>query len=430
MTVICGGGSSQPKAGLPDSVALDAAGIEAALILFGFPGVAATMAVVLGAWSFYLPTFCATDPPADPNLTYQDVLDALNFGDPTLSIPAIARIRQWFEMRYWYQVCQCTTGATTTPTPSDPGPIGTNTGIPGAPNQPCADNEYTNTFPNPISGQSVTDITGHLLPVSGTTVTRTGSINGNAVSVTAWPANNSISRIAFSSTVLAKDPVYDAANGGNINWITWNAAGTQQDDIGIAQCNAAGGPERTATIVQGVTGFWTTGVTHYAIVAGINHISGATILESAKVRAIVTCSGSPLETPCCPPDPAITGKLDQLYGLLLSVYQSLPTPISSLSEGTAHASLSNSGNFSIAGTTIAVRIDLTTIPGYLGRELGDPLFYFDSGYVTAAGSEGPYASERVTFAQQVFWLPTLSSAIHYSLAPGIVATITELSKGP
>lgn len=430
MTLVCGGGTSQPKAGLQNAVTLDATGIESGLILFGFPEVAAALALVMGTFTFYLPNLCSTDPPADPNLTQQDILDALNFLDVAVSVPAIDRIRQWFEHRYWYQVCECATGTTTVPAPSNPGGLGTNTGIPSTPNEACFTNEYTQISPPPVSGSVSTDLTGKLLPILTPSVSRTGAIGGNVVTLPAWPLDASISRIHFDATVLGVDPGYTPiGNALHVNWITWDSAGTQLDDLTLVEVGS-GGPEWSTTAPKGTTGLWTSTATHFAVWANINHIAGTTITESAWIKATGTCAGGPLAAACCPPDPSITSKLDQLYGLVLSVYKAIPVPLTSLSEGAVHATLSGSGSFSLASASLAVKIDLTTIPGYLGRELGDPLYYFEAGFVTAAGAEGPYASERVTFAQQVMWLPTLSATLHYSLAPGVVASVTELSRGP
>jgi hypothetical protein len=431
VTAACGGGASQVKPGYVDTVTLNSTGIEAALLTFGQPELAASVAILIGTITLYLPTFCSTDPPADPGLTSTDLLDALNFLDPATSLPAITRIKDWFLHQYWGQVCECVTGTASLGTPSNPGPLGTNSGIPTQPNAPCFTKTYTQTSPAPASGSVTTDITAQLVPVSGTSITRTGSIGGSGRTLTAWPVDPTITRIHFDAQEISRDPNSPGGNNAlNVNWITWDSGGTQLDDVGLIQVGGAGSVTWSTTIVKGVTGFWTSTATHYAIAANINHLAGATLTQAAELTSTGTCTGNPLLAECCPPDPTVTSKLSQLEGLLLSIYQSLPTPITSLSAGTAHAGLTDNGSFSIAGTTIAVRIDVTTLPAYLGVALGDPLFHFDLGYITAAGAEGPYASERVTFSQQVFWLPAVSATIHYSLAPGAVVTITELSRGP
>ena len=430
MTAVCTGGTSAPKSGYAQQITLDTSGVAAALAIFGFPEAAAALALVIGAIVLYLPTFCATDPPADPTLTAADVQDALNFTDVATSLPAIDRIRQWFQRQYWYQVCECTSGTAIAPSPpSDPGDIGTNTGIPGRDNVPCQHREYTASFPPPASGSVVTDMTGKLLNISGASVTRTGSIGGNVVSVTAWPVDATIQRFHVESTTIAKDSHYSVGNGAQISWLTFNSAGTQLDAQLLFQANDTV-PTASTTVVQGVTGSWTSTATHFAIASNINHIAGATITEIGNLVLDATCAGTPTPEPCCPPDPLVTTKLDQIYATLISIYQGIPAPLTSYSAGTAHAGLHDNGFFTIATAGLAYKVELTTIPTYLGEQLGDPLYFFEAGFTTAAGAEGPYSSERVTFSTQVFLLPELTTEIHYSLAGGVVATITELHRGP
>ena len=104
--------------------------------------------------------------------------------------------------------------------------------------------------------------------------------------------------------------------------------------------------------------------------------------------------------------------------------------ITSYAESTVHAGLSGNGNFAIGARTIAARILLTTVPGYVGFVPADPQIFFDAGFFTTSTNEGNYATERIAKSPQVVQIPALANTIHYTLTTGVVATITELVRGP
>lgn len=106
MTKICpGNGPSGPLPGTPAVVTLTAVAVDSLLIAAGFEIVAAVIAPYLAAQVFEVGEFCATDPPADPGLTAQDMLDVVNMTDPTVSFPAIAKFKQWWARYEWYLLC-------------------------------------------------------------------------------------------------------------------------------------------------------------------------------------------------------------------------------------------------------------------------------------------------------------------------------------
>jgi len=75
-------------------------------------------------------------------------------------------------------------------------------------------------------------------------------------------------------------------------------------------------------------------------------------------------------------------------------------------------------------------VTLTTIPARLGEAAGDPTRIFDAGYVTTITAEAPQTTTRLTFGEQLILLPQLTEQIGYSLGAGVVATITEITRGP
>lgn len=107
MTALCpAGGPSGTKPNVPMMVTVSAVAIESTIILAGYPTIAAILAPLLASVPFSTAAFCSTDPPADPGLTAQDLLDVVNWADPTVNIPAIDKFKQWWEHYYWYILCE------------------------------------------------------------------------------------------------------------------------------------------------------------------------------------------------------------------------------------------------------------------------------------------------------------------------------------
>ena len=430
MAFPCGTGTSHPKAGLDAQVVITGGSIEAGLILFGLPEVAAVLALAVGTIAVNLPDFCANSPPADPGLTASDLADIVNFTDVASSLPAIEKAKQWFLSRYWYQACECVSGGTPAPPAlSNPGPLGTNTGLPNQQNTPCLEKSYTYTWPVLTGGTSVVDITGQLLTATGTSVTRNGNVGSIATPVTAWPVDNSISQFTVNSKTLQKDPVHSIGGGGNIVFQTWDSGGTRLDSTTFTQVDSTAW-EHTELVVRGLTGSWTSTATHYAVTAGMSFATGNTLAERASLDITGQCSGGGLTAGCCPPDPSITSKLDQLYELVKSLYVGAPSPLTSFAEGAVHAGLTGAGQVSFASTTISLKVQLTTIPTSYGRNPGNPDYFYNVGFINFITVEGSYSSQRLTYETEVFTIPPLGFVCGYDLSPGVVATFTELSRGP
>ncbi len=96
-------------------------------------------------------------------------------------------------------------------------------------------------------------------------------------------------------------------------------------------------------------------------------------------------------------------------------------------NGAVHSDLSGAGAFAISGI-LGVRMEVTTLPGYLGRLGSSPTEYFDAGFVTFGTADGYPHSIRVEHNPQVE-LPARCSAFTqfaYDLQPGVVIRVTEL----
>jgi hypothetical protein len=417
MTTLCGGGSSASKPGFNANVVLTGAAIEAALVLFGVPEVAAILGPIIGPTVFELTTFCATDPPPDPVLTGADILAATNFTDPGAAITAQNRIRQWFESRYWYQVCECTSTTTpTAPAPSNPGPISTNPGIPTA-----------------TTGAQCWNATQDWV-YSGPFLLKQDN-------VLLWNDGQSIHNNSGARDLMVPPPAQTRFTG------TYNPSGASQSDnvfIQIDWFDSGGSVIRTDKtgltdsppkhLSRSLTVTPPSGAVRVQYGAGSTGFPGTSPTGSITLQVEVWCDGqSPTNpnAPCCPPDPNVERQLDQIYGLLVAIFQSLPAPITSYADGTAHTGLTGNGTLTLVDSPLAIRINITTDNAHLGVDDGSPDFLFSRGYLVPIVNSAPIRGEaRLVYNPQMMPLPALTEQVGYSLAPGVTVSVTELTAGP
>jgi hypothetical protein len=381
------------------------------------PRAAADILAVLIAGEVYdLTQLCGTDPPTDPTLTAQDVADALNYADPVTWIAGVAKVRQWFKSFYWYTVCECTGGSTPgAPTPSSPGDVVSND--PGIPSGPAGARCWDVTDSVEITNTPTINDIPQFLPATATTTKANTPVTGHTATLYTIPtgANNLV-------TVLTKTQV-DPADSLVLELNFWNASLTPVATYEFGQGSALfAGFEQDFAIPPTATWWYLWCAT-----------SSATISAKFSMEFAFACQGqspsTPI-TPCCPPDANLEARLNAIMGMVTSIYQSLPTPIVSLSDGTAHTGLTGAGTVTFAGDPLAVRVELTTIPASLGRDLASPAFLFDAGYLVPVIAGDPLREMRIVYQTQQVWLRALTDQVGYKLAPGVVATITELLRGP
>ena len=418
MTAICtSGGPSSSKPGFNSTVIVSSAAVEGFLVLAGLPEVAAILGPIIAPTVYELTTFCSTDPPSDPGLTGSDIIAATNWLDPLNALAAQEKIRQWFESKYWYEVCQCTSGTTpTAPTLSDPGPVSTNPGLPSGTTGAtlCWDYSGSERTPHGTSARALPQF----LPNTPSITHSDSRFPGGTVQAHAIPAgaNNLFTVLTNTQTDIAQSQgisLFILINGGTggAQWTIFDGNAIFSDF------------RQTFTLPANSTHWfmWDT--------------TGSTTIDYVySMEFGFYCSGqSPLtpDSPCCPPDPILEAKLDQIMGLVTSIYQSLPSPVNSYSTGTAHTGLTGNGTIALSNlASLAVKLHLTTIPNYLGRAIGTPTVLFEAGWLTPVTSEGPIAPTEIQWDTQVVTLPDVCTAVDYSLAAGVVATLTELSEGP
>jgi hypothetical protein len=419
----CAPGTSTTLPGVPEIVAVSGAAIESALILLGQEAVAAVLAPLIVGAPFETESFCQNAPPDDPGLTAADVADALEFTNPLISVPAIAKVKDWFYHQYWYKICGCSGGTTPAPTaPSNPNvTVGPDTNLPGPqPSGPCW---QASTSVHLAPGDAFTtpqvDLTKLLVPQGAGYVTATGMTNQGAVTTFANLTNFNIQTVEWS---VSGDVPYDSVGYGMVFISTTTAPPATSTHT--TQVLAAGQTFRQAG--QGLAA--QTGPLWF----GIGGYNPDDIAHEVTLTVSWNCGTGPQlpNTPCCPPDPNVALTLNQILGIVNALYQSIPTPINSFAEGVAHSGLTGSGSFGISGTAISVKIHLDVIPSSLGHDESALEFYFDLGYLAFTTVEGSYSSTRINFQDQVFSIPTLGYTINYSLHPGVHATVTELLRGP
>lgn len=417
MTALCGGGASTAKPGLENNVTLTGTAVAAALTVAGFSEAAAILGALIGGLNFELNTFCAIDPPADPVLTASDIANAINFSSPELSIPAVIKIKTWFESQYWYDVCQCsTTNTPAPPAPSNPGGISVNPGLPQATSGPCSQAHTITTLVHPVSGTyDYVDLSATLLPFGATRTVNTS--NGVGFPVQAVQIPSGVTAWGVNASPVVVNP---SANDDGVLLSFYGATGST--------------PSLTATLVSHVGGVGSatnvalpSGSAYWAIYQYAN--TGPTGTFQYDVQFMQYCGGVGLQAACCPPDPNIDSKLNQILGMVQEIYSIIPVRVPNYAAGAAHTGLSGGGTLAIADTTIAIKVEITTLPVAFGEIFGTPDTYLDVGWLTPVNNEGPTAGVRISRSAQTFALPEATSAIDYSLPPGEIISISELQAG-
>lgn len=423
MTALCGGGPSAPLSGISTAIDLSSGPISEFLAGLIDPLAAAILGpIIAGAIDIQVTAYCATDPPSDPGLTLTDVANALNFAVPSINIPAVAKVVQWFKSRYWYQICGCT--STTTPAPpslSNPGTPNQDPGLPGSGAQPCWDLQTSVSGPFPIVTTGGTeygiDVGSYLLP--------TGPVAFVVPATGSTPPMN-----AFTIPPGATAPIVSGTIGTPLPSGDFSSWGLFQYDASHAFLTNGfcAWASNTATFRQ-------TALTMHAgaVYWAAELVQSVQLAYNYDLEFQFSCTGPPpvgAGARCCPPDAGIQNLLAQILALDTAIYQSLPSPVGSFALGATHSAISGVGNFAISATAIAIQAAVTTIPGSIGLTVNDPTLHFDLGWIGFTTIEGSYSQTRLEFGTQVFSVPLLGYTLNYSLHSGVVVTFTELTRGP
>lgn len=408
MTDICSGGTSSAKPGVAPTIFMSSS--AAGALLNNVPTVwAVPLAAYIGLLTYQASSFCATDPPADPGITALDVANLLAGPLNPGAGAAAQKVAQLVSRYAWYQFCQCDTVATPAP--------------PAPPAEPSGAPDLNPPYLPPTTVQPCGQFEGTHVEAAGPVLAapafigggRQGSFSGaiavppNATHVTI-PWDVSVAPSGFTQNVQYEG--YNAAGsfveaGPGANFTSAPASGVIEKDIGS-----------TVRFFKVV-----------AFIGDTTHNGPMNVHGIAKFFCGGTNAGQPA-APCCPPDPLLDAKIDQVLNLVTLIQRQI-SPFASI-DGTAHAGLTGNGHIDLAEKLLGVRVQLTTIPSSYGVAAGDPAEHFDLGWVHL-GDGDQWFGERQLEQQTSIWQPRwagMATRIGYTLSPGVVATIVELKREP
>lgn len=150
-----------------------------------------------------------------------------------------------------------------------------------------------------------------------------------------------------------------------------------------------------------------------------------------SVQLDVSCQQTPVGTPL-PPAPPLSG-IDnatlQSILTLVTLIQRQVAPFAYVTRAT-HSGLTGHGELSVQGLIGCKVIITDAIAGTIGTELGDPEVDFGLGWINWGNPDGWLPRQFLGHVDNLSY-PANAGAhtrIGYSLAPGVVATLVELTR--
>lgn len=391
-------GTSQVKAGVAPAVIVDNAYIKnllPAALSWLYDYLPFMHGLSIGDTS----AFCSVDP---PTFTVPSTDDLANFliGGPIGATQTVSTFLQNLTRAYlWYQLCECSSGSPTPLTPPtkptglpavNPFPYVTpNTGT------PCRQVSFAFHFAGPPTGGADFTLTPFALSDVKPTLLR-------------W-------------TQTEQQNGFSLASRSNW-WFTTDGTDPMTSGTRTAHQFSPKDSFFDFTIPSGATTFRLVDVTSVA--------GGFSIDVTGQLDFY--CGGqlpNAATTPCCPPDPLVTGYLQQILDLATLLQRQL-VPFSYVT-GATHTGLSGAGALSISGL-LGVKVAVTTLPTSYGVAGTSPPEHFDLGFLTFGTPDGFPSAYRLTRNPQFLAPPRCSvyTDLDYDLAPGVVVTITELEREP
>lgn len=413
MTANCGGGASRAKPGVADNVQLTGAGLAGLAELLAIPGIGEVLAFAVAGTSIATPVYCANDPPADPILTPTDIANALLVTQPSISLPALARITQWVLHTYWWDICECVSVPTPPrPPPSNPGGSQSDPGLPRTSPAPCFQWTGGLTLPAANGTGTLVDYTSRVMPQAGLPVTRT--VPGATPTVQAVPIPPGL-KSTTSVVQLGAGEVL--STGAFVSVGYWDAAGTslRQDTIGQGSTSSA------ISLPNFVT---PAGAATWAIYT-IQAASGGQ-QSDFSVNFAANCGGPGFTSDCCPPDPSLDLRLKQITELLVEILNR-PADSPGYVLGPSHGPVSGSASISIPGCR-GMKVHINAGVPTPHQQEGNPPYEWDLGWMSVLTGDGMIEERRITRSDQL-WLAAsfpFATTFGYFLKAGIVATFTEL----
>jgi hypothetical protein len=395
MTVLCGVGGSEPKPGSANDVLLTTAILEAILSEAGLGLLAPFVGYLGSAIQLSLPTFCALDPPADPGLSGADILALITLGPGPLTAGPAARFVQLIQRYAWFDYCQCS--AISTPSPPSPPTITDVPAInPAGPPIPAVPPCFTADFGTADLGfpNKFFDFT--------------------------W---NGANPTQYVVTIEVTDIGVDS---GAQHWITLQE--TIDAPFGENSFNTQIGMLDVDTDARFIWPHLAGGLdAHFDLTTA----TGTGDLESVRVHVDVYCNGNQpgqSNTPCCPPDPILTAKLDNILALV-TLLQRQTAPFAYV-VGTAHTALSGSGSISVQGL-LGIHTTIDT-PDSMALYAGVPDVHLRPGRVNFGTADGYQDRHELVIGDQLIFpsVPGVWTTIGYTLADGVTLSIEELAREP
>jgi len=418
----CTTGSPQQKPGIADDVILTAAVISS-MLPAGAVWLEPFIGAIAGIITIHLPTLCGGDPPADPGLSGADVLALVALGPGPLTADAYARFTQLVERYAWGTFCQCSSGTT----PAEPAFPTAPTGLPainppgvvGVGSSPCGAVSYA---------QSVTSPGHNGIDMRTNGLIDQGSSPSSLAVAQLVPTGATSYQFAYSSS----NPSQSDSNGSHfygveLLWFSSSAF----ISFGSATHLASGSSGDV------VNQSWVGDVT--AIPAGADRytlkglISGSSITVQDECSLTLFCGTAPVPVTgaptCCAADPFTSGALTQILQMVTLIQRQL-SPFAYV-PGASHTGLLGDGTLTIPSLQ-GIKVTLTTIPGWIGTELGSPNEVFEAGWFSWGTTDGYLAREVISKNPQLSFPAKAEqyTRLGYSLAPGVVATIQELEAEP
>ena len=418
MTVVCGGGSSEPKAGADLVVFLSTSALSVLASRY-IGGWAGTIASFIPGLTFDLPTFCATDPPADPSFTGGDALAIIAPIHPD-KVAATEKFVQLLQRFAWYDLCQCTTTGLTPTPPSAPVAPSDLPGLPTPPQtaQPCGVYE---------GSAQVTQLG-----------CRVGIIGNQAPSVAPCPTDPlktfPIPAGALRWRLIVSAFGADAGTFPGARLVFLKDDDTTAEGFFTASANGV-----TVVTEEPDMPF---AATKFFVDAGAT--GGIGTQWAARMEFYCAPSGA-TAAPCCPPDELTTGLLQQILQSVLSTQSELAIVSDSVEllqrqvapfafiEGTAHNGLTGEGEITFTTTIVGIRLQVVdSLEGTVSVYAGHPETLFNLGWFRW-GNGASWRDRQFIDAETILSTPYAASSctkLAYSLPPGTEVDVVELWREP
>jgi hypothetical protein len=407
------GGSANPVYGTV--VAVTSTAIEAFLVTRMPRPVAQFFSPILAGLTYDLETVCNAQPPVPVALTDQDVRDLSNIADPIPYFLAANKLKDWFLAQYWGTICVCGDGLppAAVTAPALP-PVSVDPGLPtGSAAAPCWDLQrpWTFTFSNSVPS----DLSPLVLPQTQT-VSVAGTNTGGIFTAQMMPAG-----VTQVSLQVHADHLPATSSGAVAELVLYTSSGSINHNyfIGI---DVAGTPVPLQTFA----------ITPGTVSWQLELLGNGGDLADGWAHVTFACTGGTtptLTTPCCPPDPSLTLKIDAILGML-TLIQRQAVPFAYV-PGALHSALTGHGEISLQGL-LGVKVTPTTVPPGVGVDVGDPDTLWLESWINWGNPDGWHEREFLRSSPHVS-LPALAgqyTKLGYTLRPGLVVDILELKREP